>query len=254
MAGSNRLAGRAALVTGASTGIGRGVAIAYAAEGAAVAINYPDVAQEANARAVAQEIRAAGGRAICVRADVRSEAEIKSMMQQVAGEFGRIDILANNAGIARPKPVIEMTVEEWDDVLNVDLRGVFLCIKHALPGMLQRDYGRIINTASRQSFQGAAGFANYCAAKAGILGLTRALVLEIGKHNVTVNCVAPSMTRTAILGTVTEEHLERTRARNPMGRLGEVEDLTSTFIFLASEDIGYLTGQCLSPSGGGLMV
>ena len=247
----NRLQGRVALVTGASSGIGKGVALAYAAEGATVAINYPSAALEPEARAVAEEIARAGGRASCVRADVRSEAEIRTMMQSVEDEFGRIDILVNNAGInSRPKPVTETTVEEWDDINAVDVRGVFLCIKHALPGMLRRDYGRIVNTASVQAFDGAFGSAAYCAAKAGLLGLTRTLVLEIGKHNVTVNNVAPAMTRTAFVSLVSPEQLERIAQRVPKGRLGEVDDLISSYIFLASEDIGFLTGQCLSPSGG----
>lgn len=248
---SGRLTGRTALITGASSGIGRAVALGYAAEGAAVAINYPGDSEERAAADAEQEIVAAGGRAIRVRADVRVESEIKTMMREVERAFGRLDILVNNAGIARPKPVVDTSAEEWDDVLNVDLRGPFLCIKHALPGMLARDYGRIVNTASRLAFHGSHGYASYCAAKAGMIGLTRALVVEIGKRNVTVNCVAPSMVRTSILDAVAPEYLEKVKARIPMGRLGGTEDLMSTYLFLASEDIGFLTGQCLSPSGGG---
>jgi 3-oxoacyl-[acyl-carrier protein] reductase len=250
---ADRLNGRVALVTGASSGIGRGVSLAYAAEGALVAINYPDAGQEAAARAVEQAILAAGGRAMTVRADVREETQVAAMIGEVERAYGRLDILVNNAGIARPRPLLEMTLEEWDDVQNVNLRGPFLCAKHALPGMIRRDYGRIINTASNLAFRGRTDYANYTASKAGLIGLTRSMVMEVGARNITVNCVAPTITITPIMQAVSEEGLRAVTARIPKGRLGQVDDLISTFVFLASEDIGYLTGQCLAPSGGDVM-
>lgn len=248
------LAGRVALVTGAGTGIGRQVALALAGEGAAVAVNYPGPGQEAVALEVQREIERDGGRALCVRADVRNETEVARMIEAAIATWGRLDILVNNAGIVRHMPIQEMTIEAWDEVMNVNLRSAFFGIKHALPGMLAQDYGRIINTASVLSFRGNVGAANYCAAKAGLLGLTRTAVLEIGARNVTVNCVAPARTVTAInQNSLTEEMKRQVSAKVPKGRMGEIADLIPCYLFLASEQSGFFTGQCMSPNGGTLM-
>ncbi|MDP3137102.1 MAG: SDR family oxidoreductase [Burkholderiaceae bacterium] len=249
-----KLQDRIALVTGASSGIGRAVAIHLARHGAEVAVNYPVAAGAGAAAAVVREIEAAGGRAWSVCADVRAEPEVAAMVAEVKRRSGRIDILVNNAGIVRNALITDMPLDVWDEVMNVNLRGAFLCIKHALPDMLQRNYGRIINTASGLAFKGRPMGAAYCASKAGLLGLMRTAVLEIGQRNVAVNCVAPTVTWTPInAATQSAERLEEIRRSIPKGRAGEIEDLLPAYLFLASAESDYFTGQCLSPNGGNVM-
>ncbi len=241
---------RVALVTGSSSGIGAGVAAALAAAGARVAINYPDDTQRAAAEAVAEAIAVTGRDPLLVRADVSREDEATALVKQVEHEFDRIDVLVNNAGIANVAPVHEMPVAQWDELIAVHLRGVFLCTRAALGGMYARDYGRIVNTASQLAYKGAPGLTHYTAAKGAIISFTRSLALEIGARNVTANCVAPGATRTPILDGVPDEMIEAIRQSIPKGRLAEVEDIVPTYVFLASEEARHLTGQCVSPNGG----
>ncbi|MBN9427445.1 MAG: SDR family oxidoreductase [Burkholderiales bacterium] len=245
---------RIALVTGASSGIGRAVAAHLARHGACVVINHPGGEQAAAADAAVHEIAAAGGRALALRADVRSEDEVAALIAAIEQRFGRLDILINNAGIVRPAPLTELTLAAWDDVLDTNLRGAFLCIKHALPGMLRRDHGRIINTVSGLAFRGRAQCAAYCASKAGLLGLMRAAVAEIGARNVSVNCVAPTITWTPINEAGrNEERLREVRTRIPQQRAGTVDDLLPSYLFLAAQADAFFTGQCLAPNGGDVM-
>jgi 3-oxoacyl-[acyl-carrier protein] reductase len=245
-----RLAGRVALVTGSSSGIGRGVALAYAREGADVIINHPTVGEAAAADDVARGVREAGRRALVVRADVSQEPEVERLVKSARESFGRIDILVNNAGIAAAAPIHEMTAETWDRVLGVHLRGTFLMTRAVIDEMYARNSGRIINTASQLAYKGAAGFSAYTAAKGAIISFTRSAALEIGARNITINCIAPGATLTPILDDVPADTLEAIRRAIPLGRIAEVDDIVPAYVFLAGDDARHFQGQCLSPNGG----
>lgn len=244
------LADRIALITGSSSGIGRGVALAFAAAGAEVVINHPGPTEAAAAAAVAEEVRALGRRALVVQADVSDEAAATALVAAATAAFGRVDILVNNAGIAIAGPVHELPVASWDRVIAVHLRGTFLMTRAVLPQMYDRGYGRIINTASQLAYKGAPGFAAYTAAKGAILSFTRSTALEIGARDITINCVAPGATRTPMLDGVPAEVLEAIRQAIPRGRLAEVDDIAPSYVFLASPAASHYQGQCLSPNGG----
>lgn len=245
-----KLTGKFALITGATSGIGRGVAEAFAAEGANVAINYPRQTELDPAETVAETVRAKGVIALTVQADVSDEAQVKAMVDQVEKAFGRIDILVNNAGIASMSPVENMSAKMWDQLMGINLRGVFLCTRAVLPGMYERDYGKIINTASQLAYKGAPAFSHYTAAKAAMISFTRSLSLEIGARNVNANCVAPGTTDTAILADVDPAVLEQIRASIPKGRIAPVSDIVPAYVFLASDESWHFVGQTLSPNGG----
>lgn len=245
-----RLRDRIALITGSSSGIGRGVAIAFAREGADVVVNYPTADQAANAQSVCDEIAKLGRRSIAVQADVAVEAEASELCASADREFGRIDVLVNNAGVAAASPVQDIPVEQWDRVIAVHLRGTFLMTREVLPQMYARGHGRIINTASQLAYKGAPGFAHYTAAKGAILSFTRSVALEIGNRGITINSVAPGATRTPILADVPPDLLEQIRQGIPLGRIAEVDDIVPSYVFLASEDGRHYQGQCISPNGG----
>jgi 3-oxoacyl-[acyl-carrier protein] reductase len=244
------MAGQVALVTGASSGIGRGVAVAFGREGMKVAVNYPTGAEAAAAAAVCEEVRRAGGEAVAVRADVSEPAEVRSMVAVALERFGAPDVLVNNAGIATAAPVHEMPVEIWDRLVAVHLRGTFLVTREVLPHMYARGSGRIISTASQLAYKGAPGFAHYAAAKAGIVAFTRTVALEIGDRGININCVAPGATMTPMLADVPPELLEQIRRSIPLGRLAEVDDIVPTYLLLAGRGGRHYQGQCLSPNGG----
>ncbi|TVQ44488.1 MAG: 3-oxoacyl-ACP reductase FabG [Gammaproteobacteria bacterium] len=245
-----KLAERVALVTGSSSGIGRGVALAFAREGADVIVNHPSPAEADAAAGLVAEIETLGRRALACQADVSDEAAVAAMVQSALEQFGRVDILVNNAGVAASAPVQDITVDDWDRVLGVHLRGTFLVTRALLPQMLARGSGRIINTASQLAYKGAPGFAHYTAAKGAILSFTRTLALELGSSGITANCVAPGATRTPMLEDVPDEVLEAIRAGIPLGRLADVADIVPSYVFLASEDARHYQGQCISPNGG----
>ncbi len=245
-----QLSERIALVTGSSSGIGRGVAVAFAAEGGVVDINHPSAAEAPAAEAVAAEVRALGRRALVVQADVSDEQQVAQMVAAAHAAYGRIDILVNNAGIAAAGAVHELEAAIWDRVIAVHLRGTFLVTRAVLPEMYARGTGRIINTASQLAYKGTPGFSAYTAAKGGILSFTRTTALELGARDITINCVAPGATRTPILNDVPAEVLEQIRAAIPLGRLAEVADIVPSYVFLASDGARHYQGQCLSPNGG----
>jgi 3-oxoacyl-[acyl-carrier protein] reductase len=245
-----KLDGKRALITGASTGIGRGVALAFAAEGAAVVINYPDEQERAAAEDSVAHIIGSGGQAFAIRADVARADEVDSLVAAGIDVLGGIDILVNNAGIARVAPLEEIEIETWDRVLAVHLRGTFMVTRQVLPGMYAQGYGKIINTASQLAYSGSAGLAHYTAAKGGIISMTRSLALEIGARDVNVNCVAPGATHTPILKAVPEAHLEQIRQTIPKKRIAEVADIVPAYVFLASDEAHHFQGQTLSPNGG----
>lgn len=244
------LLNRIALITGSSSGIGRGVAVAMATAGADIVINHPSSRDAAAAENVASAVRALGRRALVIEADVADEGAVQSMVDRATTEFGQIDILVNNAGIAAAAPVHELDVAVWDRVLAVHLRGTFLMTRAVLPQMYTRGYGRIINTASQLAYKGAPGFTAYTAAKGAILSFTRSVALEIGARNITINCVAPGATRTPILDDVPAEVLEEIRKAIPLGRIADVDDIAPSFVFLASDAGRHFQGQCISPNGG----
>lgn len=245
-----KLKDQVAIVTGSSSGIGRGVAKAFAREGAAVVVNFPDVAHEAAARAVCREIEQAGGTAIAVQADVSRELEVDQLVDAALARFGRVDILVNNAGIAAAAPVQEIPIEQWDRVIAVHLRGTFLMTRRVLPLLYAQNSGSIINTASQLAYKGAPGFAHYTAAKGAIVAFTRTVALEIGERNVRINSVAPGATNTPILADVPPDLLEQIRLAIPVGRIAEVDDIVPTYVFLASSEARHFQGQSLSPNGG----
>jgi 3-oxoacyl-[acyl-carrier protein] reductase len=249
-----KLEDKIALITGSSSGIGKAVALAFAHEGAHLALNYPNESQAQNATAVQEAIASRGRRAIAVQADVSQEDQVRTLVDETLRAYGRIDILVNNAGIATVSPVEKMPVSMWDEMLAVHMRGVFLCTRLVLPIMYQQDYGKIINTASQLAYKGAPGLSHYCAAKAAIIAFTRSLSLEIGTRNVNANCVAPGATQTPLLSNISEEAIEAIRASIPKGRLATVDEIVPAYVFLASDESRHFVGQCLSPNGGDVML
>ena len=241
---------KVALITGSSSGIGAGVARALGKEGAKVIINYPDDSQYENAEQLKNSINDLAGAAIMLQADVSSETQVNAMFDAAIDEFGTIDILVNNAGIATSAPVEHLTVEQWDQLFAIHVRGTFLATRRVLPLMYERAYGKIVNTASQLAYKGAPGFAHYTAAKGAIISFTRSLALEIGDRNVNVNAVAPGATMTPILDDVPADILEAIRLGIPKGRLAEIEDIVPSYIFLASDQAKHIQGQTLSPNGG----
>ena len=241
-----RLEGRVALVTGAGSGIGEATARRFAREGATVVVNDVDIEV---ARPVATELQRSGARALSVAADVTRRAEVEAMVNHVVAEFGRLDVLVNNAGINRDAMSHKMTEEQWDQVLAVNLKGTFLCAQAALTRMREHGWGRVINTSSIGSL-GNIGQANYAASKAGVIGLTRTLALEYAKFGITVNCVAPGPVMTRMLAGVPEAIREKIVAKVPAGRIARPEEIAGIHAFLASEDAAFITGQVLFVDGG----
>jgi 3-oxoacyl-[acyl-carrier protein] reductase len=249
-----KLQDKVALVTGSSSGIGRGVAIAYAREGAKVIVNYPDEAEAQNAAAVRAEVERMGTQALDLRADVSIEHETEKLVETVQRNFGRIDILVNNAGIGNVARVEAMAPSQWDRMIAVNLRSVFLCTHFVLPIMYRQDYGRIISTASQLAYKGSAGLAHYCAAKAAIIAFTRSLSYEIATSNITANCVAPGATQTRMVEGIDKDLMDSLLASIPKRRLATVDEIVPAYVFLASDEARHFVGQCLSPNGGDVML
>jgi len=242
------LSGRAALVTGASRGIGRAIALQLASHGAAVAINYRR--SEAQAKAVQAEIESCGGRAICVQGDVSVPEDADRIVEETGEAFGRLDILVNNAGFNRDTLILRMSVEDWDQVMAVNLRAVFLCTRAALRRMLRQRWGRVINIGSVSGLAGNAGQANYAAAKSGLIGFSRAVAREMGSRGITSNLVAPGLVRTDLTKNIPQQVVDQAMQRILVGRLGTPEEIAAAVVFLASEEAGYITGHVLPVDGG----
>lgn len=242
------LAGQVALITGASRGIGKAVALALAEAGAAVSVVYHRRNQAADE--VVAEIERKGGRAFAQQGDVADPADCARMVAETEGRFGRLDILVNNAGIALEKLFLDTTVDEWDQMMAVHLRGMYACTRAALPGMVDRRYGRIITISSIWGISGAAGEVAYSAAKAGQIGFTKALAREVGGLGITVNAVAPGAVDTEMNANLTGPDLEDWLSRTPVGRMGQPEEIASVVRFLAGPGAGFITGQVWSPNGG----
>ncbi|MEC3886117.1 3-oxoacyl-[acyl-carrier-protein] reductase [Halobacillus sp. HZG1] len=240
-----------ALVTGASRGIGKAIALELARQGAKVAVNY--AGSEDKAEAVVQEIHEQGGAAIKIQANVSNDEDVKRMVKTVVDEFGRLDILVNNAGITKDNLLMRMKEEEFDSVIDTNLKGVFLCTKGVTRQMMKQKYGRIINVASIVGVSGNPGQANYVAAKAGVIGMTKSNAKELAARNIQVNAVAPGYIATDMTDALTDEQREQMLAMIPLKRLGEGEDVARVVRFLASKDAAYMTGQTLHVDGGMVM-
>jgi len=246
-----RLEQRTAIVTGAGQGIGRAIALGFAREGASIVI--ADVNEE-SASAVKNEIEAGGGRAMAIRTDVSNENSVQAMAKESLAEFGRVDILVNNAGIFPTSSVEEMSEEDWDRVIGTNLVGAFLCAKAVVPKFLEQGSGRIISLTSGRAFQGAKNGAHYAASKAGIIGFSKSLALELAPHGITVNVICPGITDTAQpRGHQTEEEMYAQGQRIPLGRIGQPEDLVGPAVFLASGAAAFVTGQTILVNGGSIM-
>jgi 3-oxoacyl-[acyl-carrier protein] reductase len=247
-----KLQDKVAVVTGAASGIGYGIAVAFAREGADVAV--VDAAPPEQAAGVLEDIAACGRQALFARCDVSDEAAVRAMAGQVLAAFGRVDILVNNAGIFTQSLLADLAVADWDRVLNVNLRGTFLCTRFLIGQMLDRGSGRVINIASQLGQIGGAEVAHYSASKAGVIGLTKALAREVSHRGVLVNAIAPGPIETPLLDSETEEWRSAKLAELPMGRFGTVAEVAPTAVLLASADGAYYTGQTLGPNGGDVML
>ena len=245
------LEGKTALVTGASRGIGRAIALALGRKGVNVAVNY--AGSEQKAEEVVQQLKGLGVQAIKIQANVANEDEVKAMVKQVTKEFGSIDILVNNAGITRDNLLMRMKEEEFDDVIETNLKGAFLCTKAVTRPMMKQRSGRIINIASVVGVTGNAGQANYSAAKAGLIGLTKTTAKELAPRNILVNAIAPGFIATDMTDVLTDEQKEAILANIPLEQLGEPEDIANVVCFLASDDAKYITGQTIHVDGGMVM-
>jgi 3-oxoacyl-[acyl-carrier protein] reductase len=238
---------KVALVTGASQGIGRDTALALAEVGAKVAVA---ARSEEKLAALVADIAAAGGTAFAVKMDVADGEQVKAGFKQVLEKFGRLDILVNNAAITRDGLAMRMKADDWEAVLRTNLTGAHLCIQQALPTMMKARAGRIINISSIVAQSGNAGQANYVAAKAGIIGLTKAIAIEIASRNITVNAVAPGFIETPMTEGLPDKVKEELKTRIPLGRMGSARDVASAIVFLASDEAAYITGHVLNVNGG----
>jgi 3-oxoacyl-[acyl-carrier protein] reductase len=248
----SRLAGRVALVTGASRGFGRAIALAFASEGAAVAVNYH--ASRDKAEEVVAAVRDLGRDAVAVGADVGREADVKALVEATLARFGRLDVLVNNAGIMTRGPFLDVPVARYEPMLATNVVGTMLCTYHALPAMLARGYGRIVNLSSQLGTIGGVtggGFAAYAATKGAIDAFTKGIAREFGQRGVTANAIAPGSIETDMSRDVMTPEFKAQRIRElPVGRMGAVEDVAEVAVFLASEASGFLTGQIIHASGG----
>jgi NAD(P)-dependent dehydrogenase (short-subunit alcohol dehydrogenase family) len=243
-----RIDGKVAIVTGGAQGIGQGICLRLAEEGAKVAIFDINLVE---ARKTAEEIEKAGGTALAIKVDITKSAEVEAAVKQVISKFGKIDMLVNNAGISLVSKVADMTEDIWDRVHDVNLKGVFLCCREVNPHMKERKYGKIVNIASILALRGSSYYAHYGASKAGVVGLTQGLAVELGPHNINVNAVGPGVIDTPMADhDVAPEVRQRLQKRIPLRRIGVPDDIANAVLFLASDEASYITGQCLYVCGG----
>ena len=245
-----RLSGKVALVTGSSSGIGRAIALRFAREGAEVIINGRD---EKKIAAVVKEAEAFGRRALGIRANVGSFAESRAMVERAQSEFGHLDILVCSAGVFHHTPFLQMSDEEWDEVLTVDLKGLFNCTRTAIAQMAERKWGRIILITATSGINPPPQMAHIAAAKTGAHGFARSVAAEFASAGVTVNVIAPGLVDTPILGNFTEDALKEYSRRVPIGRIGRPEEIAEAALYFASDESAYVTGQILNMSGGAVI-
>ena len=245
------LAGKAALVTGGSRGIGRAISLALADRGARVAVNYVTNAQAA--AEVVQQIEGGGGKALAIQGDVSNAEDARRLIDETVRAFEGLDILVNNAGLTQDNLLLRMSEESWDRVMEVDLRGAYLCTKAALRPMIRRRWGRIVNIASVAGLVGNAGQANYAAAKAGLIGFTKSIAKEVASRQVTANAIAPGLVRTELTSHLTEAQEQAVLQLVPLGRAALPEDIAPAVVYLASEEASYVTGTVIAVDGGLVM-
>jgi NAD(P)-dependent dehydrogenase (short-subunit alcohol dehydrogenase family) len=243
---TQRLAGKVALVTGAGRGIGQAIALRLAEAGAHVAVNDLD---EAAARATAQQLEALGVQALAAIADVASSKQVTQMVETVLGRFGRLDVLVNNCGVIRDNFIQKMPEEDWDLVLAVNLKSVWLCSRAVVPHMIERKSGKIVSVSSR-AYMGNPGQTNYSASKAGILGLTRSLALEVGRFGVHVNAVAPGLIDTPLVAGLRQDVRQKLIDAQPTRSMGTPRDVANAVLFLASDEANFITGEVIHVDGG----
>lgn len=236
------------LITGGSRGIGKATALILAGAGVKIAVNYNSAREDAEQ--VAATVREKGGEAIAVHADVSDEKQVEAMTKEVLNAWKKVDILVNNAGIIKDSLLMAMSVESWDRVVNVDLRGTFLCTRAVIRGMIRQRWGRIINIGSVVGKRGNAGQTNYAAAKAGVLGFTKALAKEVANRNITVNAVTPGYVSTDVVDALPQSLKDKILGRIPQERFGVADDVANMVAYLASDEANYITGQVISVDGG----
>jgi len=242
------LSNRVAVVTGSGRGIGRAISLKLAEVGATVVVN--DIGETSPVDSLAEEIRAMGGQSLAVLADVSQAQDVARLVETIVSTFGKVDILVNNAGISRDQLIIRMSDEDWDKVLSVNLRSVFLCARAVLRHMIKQRWGRIISIASIVGLVGNPGQANYASAKAGIIGLTRTIAKEVASRGITANAIAPGFIDTEMTQWLEEDWKQQLKKQIPVGYFGSPRDVAEAVAFLASEEARYITGQVLSVDGG----
>jgi len=240
--------GKVAVVTGGSRGIGRAIALRLAAGGAKVTVNYRS--NKAAAYEVGEQINRDGGEAVAIQADVSQVAQAEALIRATKDAFDRIDILVNNAGTTRDTLIMRMSEEDWDIVIDTNLKGAFNCIKAASRQMMRQRYGRIVNVSSVAGLCGNEGQANYAAAKAGLIGLTKTVAKELGRRNITCNAVAPGLVPTDLTASLPPDLVQTAVKMTPLGRLGTVDDMAEAVAYLASDRASFITGQVLAVDGG----
>ena len=239
---------KCAVITGASRGIGKAIAIKFAKEGANIVINYRN--NEEEALKVKEELDALGSKTLVVKADVSELKEAEHLIKEAKKEFGKVDILVNNAGITKDNLLIRMKEENFDSVIKVNLKGAFNCLKAVTPIMLKQRSGKIVNMSSVVGVVGNPGQVNYCASKAGLIGMTKSLAREIGSRGITVNAIAPGFIDTDMTRVLNEDQKKNILSQVPLNRFGSVEDIANTAVFLASDNSNYITGQVIHVDGG----
>lgn len=242
------LKGKCAVITGASRGIGKCIATKFAKEGANVVINYRN--NEEEALKVKQELEDLGSQVLVVKADVSELEQAENLIKEAKKEFGRVDILVNNAGITKDNLIIRMKEEDFDSVIKTNLKGAFNCLKAVTPIMLKQKYGKIVNMASVVGLVGNPGQVNYCASKAGLIGMTKSLAKEIGSRNITVNAIAPGFIDTDMTKILSDDQKKKILSQIPLNKFGNVEDIANVALFLGSENSNYITGQVIYVDGG----
>jgi 3-oxoacyl-[acyl-carrier protein] reductase len=242
-----KLKDKVAIITGGTRGIGKAISIRFAEDGASLVINY--AGNDEAAQETLEGIKKLGAKAIAIKADIRDEKQVEQMVRKTIEAFGKVDILINNAGVVKDRSIRNMTLDDWNLVIGINLTGAFLCTREVVKYMIEAKYGKIVNIGSRAMW-GNIGQANYSASKGGVASMTCSLALELARYNINVNCVAPGGVNTEMVSNCKEEIRERLRQAQPTGNLGESKDVANVVAFFASDDASYITGETILVDGG----